>query len=71
MYGEPKLPNKGGGGVPQVYMIYGEPESPNEGEGLFNTYHEPLSPNVGGVFNMYVEPLMRGTCSRYRMTRNY
>ena len=45
------------GGVPQVYMIYGEPESSNEGGGLFNTYHEPLSPNVGGVFNMYVEPL--------------
>ena len=32
--------------------------------GVFNTYHEPLSPNVGGVFNMYVEPLSpieRGT----------
>ena len=32
--------------------------------GVFNTYHEPLSPNDGGVFNMYVEPLSpieRGT----------
>ena len=62
--GEPKLPNKGLClRYIYIYDIFLSGIA-NEGGGVFNTYHEPLSPNVGGVFNIYVEPLSpieRGT----------
>ena len=54
-------------------MIYFYPESPNEG-GVFNTYHEPLSPNVEplspierGTFKIQDDPELpnKGACFRY------
>ena len=61
VYGEPKLSNKG---VCLRYIRYMFIRNRQMRGGVFDTYHEPLSPNVEGVFNMYVEPLSpieRGT----------
>ena len=60
-------------------MIYFYPESPNEG-GVFNTYHEPLSPNVEplspierGTFKIQDDPELpnKGACFRYMVNRNH
>ena len=60
-------------------MIYFYPESPNGG-GVFNTYHEPLSPNVEplspierGTFKIQDDPELpnKGACFRYMVNRNH
>ena len=65
VYGEPKLPNKGG--VPQIYMIYFYPESPMRGGCLthiMNRYRQMWGACLTFMLNRYRQS--RGARSRYR-----